>query len=1137
MNIKRFTLLTTSSLLLVVGALFINQPVKEKYFPRENTYFKQQQALADGYLEYMKSIKADPETGTISYADVHAAYKVADKLPKGSKTLDLNWRFRGPDNVGGRTRGIAIDINDTAHIVVGGVSGGIWESFDAGQSWEAYDPDFKIQNVSTIAQSSDGTFFVGTGSVFDGSNDDKGNGSHFVGNGLFRLTGNGQADTIVSPSNTNTFGTAWTVINKVVVDPNDPKRLLVATNDNLTEIKLDENGDGNHAIRTLVAFRCYDVEISKDEKISAAFRGGNGNGRIEYSRDNGETWTGISFPGTRRMDIAMAWDDSDIQYASAGDASNCLFGVYKTTDGWQSNQVRLPDPARDYFSTGLPNRCQGFYDQEIIVFPDNSNKILVAGVTIGLWNQSSVDPAPIEGEWQSYAANFDFGPGARNPSYVHSDVHRFVFNPENSNTLYIGSDGGIGLTFNANENRPEFSQANLGYNITQFYDIAVGPKDIVLGGTQDNGSQMVGFNFNTGNSSIQVLGGDGFDQDLFSINPSVGIASIYYSNIQRIQGIGTSLGNSTLNGANLLTGDLLNLCGGEGAGLFQCSEVFYTVTTIWESFNHVETKDSVNLTFSGFDLPPIPAGTRLYAESKNSSPSAFGNYPDLDFDLYEVDTERLLTTDVLGSDLFPRDTINGQYTANNTVTIGAVQDTVVISYDSVFINPVAKTLRFLFRGGGDNLVNFEYGDTVKWNNVFADNDWREDVQQLSIVVDSLGRDQFGRAQYKYVYKEYDFEFEYQIEIPDLIQSTVAVCNIRSNTSTASRDVWISKDILKGADVNEPRWVLAANRDSKPDGLADRTTVITAEFSADGNHLFLGTNTSELFRVDNINDIDVSQIDNSTPRDFVINNITEVHKIEDFKGRGSLGIRGAITGIAIDPDDANNILVTFGNYGINNHVVRSNNALGPEGDNAADNIVTFELIDNGLPKIPVYDVIMDQADRNIALIATEIGVYATENVWATNAGDVVWTEENNGMGKVPAVALDQMTFGWDQGAINQGKIYVGTHGRGIFESANLVGLGDRDVDEKEEEVEENKELKVYPNPVNNWINVEAVLDNSQASTLRVFNIRGVLVREIVLDRFDNGFNTLQFDLNDLERGAYILQLVNGQDSKSARIIKH
>ncbi|MEL7006421.1 MAG: hypothetical protein AAFN93_27390, partial [Bacteroidota bacterium] len=63
-----------------------------------------------------------------------------------------NWVNRGPFNVGGRTRALALDINDEDRILAGGVSGGLWESNDQGQTWARLTPAEEHPSVTDIVQ-------------------------------------------------------------------------------------------------------------------------------------------------------------------------------------------------------------------------------------------------------------------------------------------------------------------------------------------------------------------------------------------------------------------------------------------------------------------------------------------------------------------------------------------------------------------------------------------------------------------------------------------------------------------------------------------------------------------------------------------------------------------------------------------------------------------------------------------------------------------------------------------------------------------------------------------------------------------------------------------------------------------------
>lgn len=1104
MNIKKITLLTAACLSAVAGVFLLNDSAKEQYFPRASNSFQQQNESYVGYVEYMKSIRNNRETGSIATGEINDALKQVAKMRKGNKALDISWNFKGPDNVGGRTRAIIIDNQDITHIYAGSVAGGVWESFDAGLSWSAYDDDFKIQNVSAMAQAPNGDVFVATGPHFDGDNNSKNVRSEFVGSGVWKLTGNGNSDLLVGPAAEFNYNVEWATTCEIAVDPNNSSRILVGMNTGLRE-STDGGLTWNNPIPT-VSSVCQDVHITADGKIVAAFAG-----TVRVSLDNGVTWNSSSFPtGRSRIEVAIAPSNSNIMYAVNYNVASCTEGVYRSFDSGLTWQKLLNTP--DYL--GNPIGCQGFYDNAIAVYPNDPSKIIVGGVSLFQWRQSSVDPAPIQGEWKVFATTGEFsGDGSRNNTYVHSDKHVLLFHPTDSNTLFIGSDGGIGVTENVNDLQPTYGQYNFGYNVTQFYDIGVGPTGLVIGGTQDNGTQLVGMNFNTGKSAIEVRGGDGFDSELFTINPELGISSLYFGDITRTQGIGKNLSSSTFNNANIYSGILAALCNDD----LGCSQVFYTAVAKWESFNHTETKDSVLIRDVKLSLPPVTANTVVQYQSKNN------NHP---------------LQDTIRTNTFPKDTTSiNPISTEDTLSIAIDSSLKVVTFinafDTITVNEDSMTIEFKYRGKASEIKPFVYGVGVDYNNIFH-NDLSTAVPARLPLSITVVRD-VARNQSEVVYINPGVEFNYEYEFPDLVQSTVAVFNIRGilTADVNNRHVYISKDVLKGSSVTEPRWFKVADNSSRDNlsnlsGTPISDNTISSAFSSDGDMLFYGTTGGDLYRIDNLNDIDVSQLDVSLPDDYVADSITTHTKIAAFGNR-------AITGIAVDPQNDDNVIVTLGNYGSVQYVQRSTNATAISG-------VQFIQISGAgtskLPNSPVYEAIIDFQDNNKVIIGTEFGVFATDNAFTTATAmdngqaviDVQWTEENTGLGRAPVMSVKQMTFGWNEGAINQGKVYIGTHGRGIYETSKLVGISDPDTDQTSENKSGKNSLIIYPNPAVSELTIELNAKANSLVNVQVFNLNGQLVKEVQPINLTGVKNNVNINVEELKMGTYIVRtLVNGSVS--------
>ena len=99
--------------------------------------------------------------------------RISNNLNKSNGTNAITWTIRGPNNVGGRTRALGIDVRTTSPpnvtIIAGGVSGGIWRSSNDGSSWNLVILPSQLHNTTCIAQDkrsgSQDIWYVGSGEV------------------------------------------------------------------------------------------------------------------------------------------------------------------------------------------------------------------------------------------------------------------------------------------------------------------------------------------------------------------------------------------------------------------------------------------------------------------------------------------------------------------------------------------------------------------------------------------------------------------------------------------------------------------------------------------------------------------------------------------------------------------------------------------------------------------------------------------------------------------------------------------------------------------------------------------------------------------------------------------------------------
>ena len=137
---------------------------------------------------------ASPLTGEIPQGVFYAEREFAKHLPKADEMRSVGvWESRGPWNVGGRTRALAIDVTNENRMFAGGVSGGLWKTEDAGNTWTRVTPlDFHPGVVSITQDTRPGktnNWYYLSGEI-TGTSASAG-GAFYAGDGAFKSTDGG----------------------------------------------------------------------------------------------------------------------------------------------------------------------------------------------------------------------------------------------------------------------------------------------------------------------------------------------------------------------------------------------------------------------------------------------------------------------------------------------------------------------------------------------------------------------------------------------------------------------------------------------------------------------------------------------------------------------------------------------------------------------------------------------------------------------------------------------------------------------------------------------------------------------------------------------------------------------------------
>ena len=510
--------------------------------------------------KYEADMIKDPTTGQAFFGLRHQEVDFARTIPERSSssstarlTIQNNYIPAGPNNNGGRTRGLAYDIryNGSSNRVLlsGGVSGGIFRSTDGGANWTKVTPANEVHNVSSIAQDprpgNQDTWYAGGGEYIGSSTDATGAG--YLAYGMLKSTDNGATWTRLSLTNITDFNGnplgaglperfdhPFDYVHRISVNPTNGD-VYVACH---RKVVRSQNGGTSFqtvfgsAVTGFAAGGQGDVVISPTGKVYVAITGsspdlslrgiwrsttGNFN---SYTRlaggqtlgvDSVDGWRGNAYSSTdvggtpfydtRRTLLALAPSNENILYvlyengllntSAARNKEADLFKLDMTSGNvWTNVSANLPDfPGGDHDATD-PFTIQGGYDMFITVKPNDPNFVILGGTSLYRSTNGFATTA---------ATSWIGGYGNTLPTLTfyansHPDIHNFVFNPSNPNEAISSDDGGIRVTNDITAGGSSVAWTHLNnYQTLQYYRVAIDPDAGVnnfVGGAQDNGTQF-----------------------------------------------------------------------------------------------------------------------------------------------------------------------------------------------------------------------------------------------------------------------------------------------------------------------------------------------------------------------------------------------------------------------------------------------------------------------------------------------------------------------------------------------------------------------------------------------------------------------------------------------------------------------
>ena len=443
---------------------------------------------------------------------------------------------RGPSNLGGRTRAFAVDLSDNTSqtMLSGGVSSGLFRTTDGGASWTKVSANDEIHNVTALAQDPraghQNKWYYATG---EWSGNSAGLGSAYRGRGVWQSNDSGLTWVHMEDTDSQfeSYDSDFDYVSALEVHPTNG-HLFVATN------ARDQNiyrYDGTSFIKEFDIDNggWTDVVIASNGRVFASLEDSGvwtsptGNGSWTQIAANG---TPTNWGSTGRIVLGEAPSNAGVIYAlyvngNSGGIEADLWKYDLSTDTWTDYSLKLPDEAGADLAGNDPFAVQRGYDLVVSVKPDDEDFVVIGGTNVYRIEDIETDPTFVR--IGGYTSNTSYG--AYNVGGVdhHPDIHVLEFDPFNDAILFSGTDGGVHKTLDITAASIEWVSLNNDYVTYQFYHVALDPtlgSDMVIGGTQDNGTKVggtnatLGFNQLDNTSMASVAGGDGVAVGIGKLN-------------------------------------------------------------------------------------------------------------------------------------------------------------------------------------------------------------------------------------------------------------------------------------------------------------------------------------------------------------------------------------------------------------------------------------------------------------------------------------------------------------------------------------------------------------------------------------------------------------------------------------------
>src|SRR5215467_10822452 len=445
------------------------------------------------------------------------------------------FRSIGPASMGGRIDDITAVEQNPYIIYVGFATNGVWKSTNNGTTFQPIFDTYGTHSIGdiAIAPSDPNIVWVGTGEANNRQ-------SSSFGDGIYKSTDAGKSFTKMGLEETQSIA-------RIVIDPKDPNIVYVAVLGHLfgpnKERGIYKTTDGGKSWNNVkfidedTGFTDLAMDASDSKILYAAsyqrrrtsfgFNGGGPGSGIWKTIDAGKTWKKLEAGGLPegllgRIGLDVSRSNPNIVYAQMEVGASVGTGGEEPTPGGPApSPSPSPSPSASPAASPTPTpvdpKKAGVWRSDDkgrtwrVVSNENNRPMYYSQIRVDPKNPDIVYVGGL-----NFSKSTDGGKTFKSlqPGIAHSDNHAIWINPNNSDNLMVGNDGGLDVSY---DQGTTWEYVNT-IPAAQFYAIGVDMRKpyYVYGGLQDNGSwggpsQTRNLQAGITNADwYRVGGGDGF---------------------------------------------------------------------------------------------------------------------------------------------------------------------------------------------------------------------------------------------------------------------------------------------------------------------------------------------------------------------------------------------------------------------------------------------------------------------------------------------------------------------------------------------------------------------------------------------------------------------------------------------------